>query len=459
MICIIYAIAVFLLLSLQLIQKVSSNEIFSSKKCNAYDNDSFLIHARLAEHLNALGKYDEASAEYYCLCYSYDRSDQDLSSWSSDLFVAGRYLANQNHHNFAIKCIASYLYSNSDDIQAILFLTKLFIDQKDYIMGLELIQDAMSKDQSLQYNIIIADHLKTILNKINEPQLDTSKIEPIKESNYDCDAGETNNNSNDDEIVSEWNFNKSISSIVLNNNIFLDNDDVFDLAMNLKQSFKSNFPFPHIILDQFFSDELLHQLVLDFMTSNKPCDDRESYLHQHHKIQCDHDKSSIALSLLMNFMYSKTFLEFLENLTGIKNLLPDPMMHGGGTHEIRSEGYLKIHTDFEFQFGLHMWRRVNVFLYLNEDWNEDWGGELELWDENVKILGKKIIPIFNRMVIFESSYKSFHGHPDPLRTPTNVSRKSVALYYYTVLNENYIDSSRTPYATTSFKARPNEILN
>ena len=79
-----------------------------------------------------------------------------------------------------------------------------------------------------------------------------------------------------------------------------------------------------------------------------------------------------------------------------------------------------------------MWRRINVFLYFNKDWDDSWGGHLELWDAAMTHPVVAIAPLFNRLVIFEASEYSWHGHPDPLQCPFNESRKSIAMYYYTV---------------------------
>lgn len=142
-------------------------------------------------------------------------------------------------------------------------------------------------------------------------------------------------------------------------------------------------------------------------------------------------------------MKSRKFLLFLERLTGVSGLIPDPFGYGDGVHIIEKGGYLKVHTDFQFHKPLHLWRRVNVLLYMNEKWQEEWGGELHLYPSqlfeqtagqaNVDFLKsqiKKIVPVFNRMVVFRTTNDSFHGHPDPLACPENETRKSIALYYY-----------------------------
>jgi Rps23 Pro-64 3,4-dihydroxylase Tpa1-like proline 4-hydroxylase len=124
-------------------------------------------------------------------------------------------------------------------------------------------------------------------------------------------------------------------------------------------------------------------------------------------------------------------LRFLEDITGIAHLIPDPYLEGGGFHSIGAGGFLKIHADFNWHAKLNLHRRLNVLLYLNSKWSEDWGGDLELWDQDMTRCVKKITPVINRLVIFSTTDSSFHGHPDPLMCPSDVIRKSIALYYYT----------------------------
>jgi Rps23 Pro-64 3,4-dihydroxylase Tpa1-like proline 4-hydroxylase len=104
-----------------------------------------------------------------------------------------------------------------------------------------------------------------------------------------------------------------------------------------------------------------------------------------------------------------------------------------------------VHADFNFYKRLNLYRRLNLLIYLNENWKESWGGDLELWDRTGKRCVQRISPLFNRAVIFDTSNYSYHGHPRPLECPEERSRKSVALYYYTV--EAPADDDRTPHTT------------
>lgn len=165
---------------------------------------------------------------------------------------------------------------------------------------------------------------------------------------------------------------------------------------------------------------------------------------------------------LVEELNAPPFLRWLEELTGIEGLQPDPYLEGAGIHQIPPGGYLKIHTDFNWHRRLGLHRRINALLYLNEDWQEEWGGKLELWDEKdiTKDDGKAsaaFSPLFNRMVIFSTTDFSYHGHPHRLECPPDRTRNSIALYYYSKerpASEIKFQKS----GMTNYRERPEEQL-
>ena len=124
-------------------------------------------------------------------------------------------------------------------------------------------------------------------------------------------------------------------------------------------------------------------------------------------------------------------MHFIQLLTGInETLLGDPYFVGGGLHQIKRGGCLKIHADFNKHELTGLDRRVNILIYLNKNWKNDYGGHLELWDRDMKLCVKRILPEFNTVVIFNTTNYTYHGHPDSLNCPEGMSRKSLALYYF-----------------------------
>ncbi|MGZ3871971.1 MAG: 2OG-Fe(II) oxygenase [Mucilaginibacter sp.] len=191
-------------------------------------------------------------------------------------------------------------------------------------------------------------------------------------------------------------------------------------------------PFPNIVFDNFFNEEMLSKVAEDFPDLSKQ-QAVISYDNQNEKKF--EAKGEIYFSettkSFMHYLNSQPFLEFLQELTGIKEtLLPDPYFVGGGYHEIKPGGLLKVHADFNKHDFTKLDRRINVLVYLNKNWDESYGGHFELWDKTLTKASKKVLPVFNRVAIFSTTDFSYHGHPDPLTCPPDRSRKSLALYYY-----------------------------
>lgn len=185
-------------------------------------------------------------------------------------------------------------------------------------------------------------------------------------------------------------------------------------------------PFPHIVIDDFFDPSELRE-AMRFIPQG-----RDGWRDFQGKKRAFYDVDSLGSPLVSIFklLSSREFLAWLSFVTGIRDLLADDDHNGSGIHAVPRGGRLKIHTDFN-QLGDGMYRRVNAFIYLNEDWNDEWGGALELWDKDRMECVTSIPPVFNRFVAFTCSDRSLHGHPARLQCPEDRQRLSFAAYYYT----------------------------
>jgi hypothetical protein len=215
---------------------------------------------------------------------------------------------------------------------------------------------------------------------------------------------------------------------------YLFDPDVLDaVADREREGYQRAKPFPHVVLDGLFPDALLDEVVREAPTAEErpdwvEWDDANSIKRG---LRADWTMGSTTRLLLGQFN-SAPFINFLERLTCIAGLIPDPHFYGGGIHTIGSGGYLRVHADFNHYARLDVWRRINALLYLNRDWDDKWGGHLELWDPTLSSREAVIAPTFNRLVIFSITDTAYHGHPNPLETPPGVARRSLALYYYSV---------------------------
>jgi Rps23 Pro-64 3,4-dihydroxylase Tpa1-like proline 4-hydroxylase len=218
-------------------------------------------------------------------------------------------------------------------------------------------------------------------------------------------------------------------------------------------------PFQHIIIDNFLDSSVLKEVELSLreLTPDKWIDNRNngySMTEQDSVVQSkkvglnNYEQLPGRTKDVFDLFHSKEMIDFLEGITGIKGVQVDNNNLGGGVHKIKKGGRLAIHADFNFNNVNQKYRRINILLYLNSEWKEEYNGCLELWSSDMMTCMKKIGPIFNRLVIFNTLGKAYHGHPELWDAPDNYDRLSIALYYYTDdLPEEHRDIGQTYGAT------------
>jgi Rps23 Pro-64 3,4-dihydroxylase Tpa1-like proline 4-hydroxylase len=193
-------------------------------------------------------------------------------------------------------------------------------------------------------------------------------------------------------------------------------------------------PYKHIVIDNFFDKELADLCLETFPKENDPCwertndEDIEVKKRTMWKSEMDIPDGMVYAIRLLN---SSLFLEAMAKAIGIQKIIPDPYFTGGGLNESLRGGLLDVHVDGNYHDATGLNRRLNAIVYLNPNWKPDWGGEFGIYDKKGEVCIKKIDPLHNRLVIFDSHDFSFHGLPDPINFPEGESRKSIILYYYT----------------------------
>lgn len=218
----------------------------------------------------------------------------------------------------------------------------------------------------------------------------------------------------------------------------------------LKADYQTDHPFPHIILDNF----LTPQAAQKAMDAFPPVKD-EGWIHYVHVNEKKHGLNKMDLlppyiQQVIRVLNSPACVAYISELTGIKNLQADETLEGGGLHQSQRNGFLNIHADFTVHpHQRKLRRRVNLLVYLNKDWKESYNGHLELWSRDMKNCVQKISPIFNRCVIFNTDEDSYHGLPEPILCPEDMTRKSIALYYFT-------EEIKPIKRATNYRARPGD---
>ena len=235
------------------------------------------------------------------------------------------------------------------------------------------------------------------------------------------------------------------------------NTQVVEDAERIGSAFRSAEPFRHVVIDDFFDEAFCQRLIDEF-----PPFDEEKAMNEDgyvggkavfEKIRALGDTYAELDALVQG----EPFMGLVSTITGIPGLRHDPYYFGGGTHENREGQGLDAHVDFNYHPVTRQHRRLNLIVYLNPEWDDAWGGTIQLHrdpylppsqDEIIRVT-----PLSNRCVIFEASETSYHGHPEPLACPPDRTRKSIALYYYT---ETHPDRSQDPVAhSTLFPQRQN----
>lgn len=222
-----------------------------------------------------------------------------------------------------------------------------------------------------------------------------------------------------------------------------------DKGSDLRESYVNAEPFPHIVINDFLPEAVLERCLSEFPVKESAADTFDR-AQERLKFSFNPDRMPIFSRNLFYSFNSKPFISVIENISGIKGLIPDPYFMGAGFHQISQGGHLSMHADFNHHKPMNLERRINVLIYLNKDWREEYGGQLELWDHDMKHCVQSIVPVFNRCVIFNTTSESMHGNPTPVNHPGGMPRRSIALYYYTA---TWTGANRDH--TTQFRARPN----
>lgn len=230
--------------------------------------------------------------------------------------------------------------------------------------------------------------------------------------------------------------------------LLLQTSQAKEIGAKYADEYQSAGPYNHICIDNFLPEQVLEGIRGDLKEMPTP-EDAFSRAQENLKFSFIPERLPAYTKNLFYALNSRPFLQFLENMTGISGLIPDPYFLGAGIHKTLNGGHLDIHADFNLHKPMGIERRLNVLIYLNQDWREEYGGSFEVWNMDMTKKEASFVPIYNRMVCFSTGSDTFHGNPEPVNHPDGQPRESIALYYYTAT----WDATRKEH-TTLFKPRP-----
>lgn len=227
------------------------------------------------------------------------------------------------------------------------------------------------------------------------------------------------------------------------------NDSSKEKGIEFHEAYQSADPFPHVVIDDFLPPKILDACLDQFPVGSDGAEEKFNRSQERLKESFHPDTLPLVARGLFYSFNSRPFIRVVENITGIKGLIPDPYFLGAGFHRLSQGGHLSMHADFNHHKPMNLERRVNVLIYLNKGWHAEYGGQLELWDQKMTRRVQSIVPLFNRCVMFNTTGESMHGNPQPINHPDGMARRSIALYYYT----STWDDVKRDY-TTQFRVRP-----
>ncbi|MDX8353094.1 2OG-Fe(II) oxygenase [Cognatiyoonia sp. IB215182] len=221
-----------------------------------------------------------------------------------------------------------------------------------------------------------------------------------------------------------------------------------ELGVSLAADYQSKKPYHYTSVDNFLPEEVITRVREEALQmGDKPAENMSA--NENLKTSFNPDRMPKYSKAVFHALNSRPFIQFLEQMSGIKGLIPDPYYGGGGIHRTNTTGYLDIHADFNHHQIMNLERRLNVLIYLNPDWKEEYGGSFEIWTDDMSEKVDSFVPIMNRMCCFSTGANTMHGNPEPVNHPDGEPRLSIALYYYTATWEE----GRVAQSTV-FKQRP-----
>jgi Rps23 Pro-64 3,4-dihydroxylase Tpa1-like proline 4-hydroxylase len=208
----------------------------------------------------------------------------------------------------------------------------------------------------------------------------------------------------------------------------------------LRATYRDAKPFPHVIMDNLFSEALLDSLLVEMSRMGR---DRWKNIEQDTRERTLRMRSAAEMGAagdqLLSIVHAAAFLYFLSEITGVPQLLPDPYLQGAGYALMRRSDYFNVHSDRNVAYETGLVRRLAMIVFLNKSWSPEYYGELELWSHDAKHCDVSIAPLYNRTVLFEVANPNFHGVPTPLACPADRMRQSFILYYHTAASNDGLE--------------------
>jgi Rps23 Pro-64 3,4-dihydroxylase Tpa1-like proline 4-hydroxylase len=223
-----------------------------------------------------------------------------------------------------------------------------------------------------------------------------------------------------------------------------------DTIQQLRKDFETALPYKHLVMDNFLTEDFAQTLHDNFPTIDKLNKHYHGLNEKKSEGSNFDDFHSSFSELKTKVLMSKEFAEWITAVTGVEDCFVTDDKLGTGLHQGGDGSFLDIHIDFNIHVEKNVHRRLNLLIYMNQNWKDEYAGDLEMWDAKMTKCEKKVAPLFNRAVIFETNEISYHGY-STVHLPANMTRKSIYTYFYT-----NVRTDAAGYHDTVFKAKPTD---
>lgn len=206
----------------------------------------------------------------------------------------------------------------------------------------------------------------------------------------------------------------------------------------------------HFALDDLLPVEIAEQIYANFP---KPSEMHMLSSPGKIKLKYSHLKDvSMVLQDINGAIQDPKIVGVIEDITQIKQQIPDPTRYAGGISTLLKGYYLNPHIDNSHDVEKkRFYRTVNVLYYVSPNWGPENGGNYELWDESIE--NCIVVPsLFNRLVVMETNRTSWHAVNPVL---CDAPRCCIFNYFF---SEQSPEGDAYFFSAPSFKARPEQKI-
>lgn len=231
-------------------------------------------------------------------------------------------------------------------------------------------------------------------------------------------------------------------------------DLIYDRILSQKDSLIKQYTSSELGIGYFYIDDMLPNDIVTKIHKSFPSKDEtvlKKSLREYKHVAAQMDKYNPLLEEVIYAFQDKRIVKLIGEITNIEHPLPDENLYAGGISMMAKGNYLNPHLDNSHDKDRNQWRVLNLLYYVTPDWEESYGGNLELWPNGIENKQITIHSKFNRLAVMATHNDSWHSVSPVVH---NGTRCCVSNYYFS--DAPLRDSDR--FHVTSFRGRPGQYI-